>query len=105
MRLLLAGHHGHVQGQFQGAERDQLELVAGAEHQGARSKARPVRERFPIPARSHPQLYPHPLPDGRAGAELLRSAHRNSHQFPVSSTGEIMIVRKDKAFRALVQWK
>lgn len=84
LRLLPPGHRRHVRGQLQGAKCPELELAAGAELEGAGPEARPVRQRLAHPARSHAQLHQEPLAHGRVGAQLLRPAHRHTHELSVS---------------------
>jgi len=107
VRVLAAGHRRHLRWQFQGAKRHELQLVAGAGHEGAGPAAWSMHQRLAHTAGFDAPLHQHALADGRVGAELFRSADRYTHQFPVSENrsragrfqlrAEIQIERKLRA--------
>ena len=84
MCVLAAGYRRYLRWQFQRAECYELQLVTSAGHEGARSAARSMHQRFAHTARSDAQLHQHAFTDGRVSAELFRPADRYTYQFPVS---------------------
>lgn len=72
--VLAAGYRRYLRRKFQGAKRHELQLAAGAGHEGAGSATRSMHQRFTNAARSDAEFYQHTLAYGRVGAELFRPA-------------------------------
>lgn len=78
-----AGRPRHLRGAVQGARDDELQLAAGAEPEGARAAAWPVRQRLPHLARRLRQFCQVTHADGSGRPCLLRPPRPHSHQLPV----------------------